>query len=162
MKIARDCVVRFDYTLRSDAGEILDTSEGSEPLTYLHGRGQIVPGLEAAMTDRSTGDTFAVKVAAADGYGEREEGAVFEVPRNRLPPGLDPQVGMQLGMRTPEGHVVPVRVVGVRESTIQFDGNHPLAGENLHFEVAIRDVRAATADEIAHGHAHGPGGTPAH
>ena len=158
MKVAKDTVVRFDYTLKNDAGEVLDTSEGAAPLAYLHGQGQIVPGLEAAMADRAAGDKFDVKVPAAEGYGERDAEAIFEIPLEKLPKGVEPKVGMELASRTPDGHVFRLRLVKVGEKTVTADANHPLAGENLNFSVSIVEVRKATDEELAHGHPHGPGG----
>ena len=158
MKVGKDTVVRFDYTLKNDAGEVLDSSQGAEPLTYMHGQGQIVPGLESAMNERAVGDKFDVKVPAAEGYGERDPAAIFEIPRDKLPKGVEPKEGMELASRTPDGHVFRLRLVKVGADTVTADANHPLAGVNLNFSVSIVDVRKATEEELEHGHAHGPGG----
>jgi FKBP-type peptidyl-prolyl cis-trans isomerase SlyD len=113
------------------------------------------------MAGREPGDKFDVKVGAAEGYGERDEEAVFEVPLDRLPENVKPQVGMELATRTPDGDLLRLRVVAVGEKTFKADANHPLAGQNLNFSISIVGVRAATAEELDHGHVHGPGGAHA-
>lgn len=158
MTIKTDAVVSIDYTLKNDAGEVIDSSQGAEPLQYLHGHGNIVPGLEQALAGKVTGDEVKVSVPPERGYGARDPQRVFDVDRSRLPGDLDPKVGTMLAMQTPEGHQVPLTITQVGAETVTVDANHQLAGETLHFEVAVRDVRDATAEELAHGHAHGPGG----
>ncbi|MEW5848221.1 MAG: peptidylprolyl isomerase [Myxococcota bacterium] len=158
MNISDNSVVSFEYTLRSDAGEVLDSSEDGGPMTYLHGHDQIVPGLEQAMEGRKKGDKFEVKVAAKDGYGERDEDAIFDVPRDRLPEGMPVEVGMELASQTPSGEPLFLRVVKVGADKVTMDANHPLAGENLNFAIEVTEVRAATAEEVRHGHVHGEGG----
>ncbi len=158
MKVANETVVRFHYTLRSDSGEVLDASEGGEPLAYIHGFGQIVPGLEAAMAGREPGDRFEIKIPPAQGYGERDEDAIFRIPRAKLPPGVTPKVGMELAARAPDGAVFRFRLIEVGDTTVTADANHPLAGENLNFTISVVEVRAATSEELEHGHVHGPGG----
>jgi FKBP-type peptidyl-prolyl cis-trans isomerase SlyD len=154
MKIEKDAVVRLDYTLRNAAGEVLDTSDGDEPLEYLHGHGQIVPGLEAALLGRVEGDSFKTEVPPALGYGERDESAVLEIPRDRFPPDMKLEEAMELATRTPSGQMLRLRVTKVGLETVTADLNHPLAGETLHFEITVRGIRAATPEELAHGHAH--------
>lgn len=161
MKIARDTVVLFDYTLRSDEGEVLDTSEGGEPLAYLHGHGQIVPGLESALEAKDPGDSFEVKIPPAEGYGERDDEAVFEFPRAKLPKGVEPKVGLELASRDSQGRMFRFRLIKIGEEMVTADANHPLAGQNLNFHVTVRDVRAASPEELEHGHVHGPGGAHA-
>ena len=157
MKIGADLVVSVDYTLKNDAGEILDTNQGHPPLQYLHGHGEIVPGLEQALEGKETGDSVQVKVDSADGYGPHDEGKIIRVPRAMLPDDLEPEIGMQLLAEGPKGEQFPLRIVELSPQEATLDGNHPLAGQTLHFDVSIRGVRAATEEELEHGHAHEPG-----
>ena len=156
MQIGAKKAVTFHYSLRDDAGEILDSSEGGDPLTYLHGEGNIVPGLEKALEGKSAGDEVKAVVSPEEGYGERDDGNVRNVPRRRLPEGkIEP--GMRLRLQTDEGPISAL-VTAVRGDYVTIDGNHPLAGMTLHFDVKIVEVRDATAEELEHGHVHGPGG----
>jgi FKBP-type peptidyl-prolyl cis-trans isomerase SlyD len=157
MKIANGTVVGIDYKLHLGDGEIVDQSEG-EPLSYLHGEGQIVPGLEQALEGLDVGDQKQVVVSPADGYGEHDARGVQEVSRQAFPADFKPEPGMQLVAEAPNGEPVQFVVKEVRADTVLVDFNHPLAGETLHFDVTVREVRAATEDELAHGHAHGPEG----
>ncbi len=150
-------VVSIDYTLTDEEGEVLDTSEGGQPLTYLHGTGQIIPGLEAALEGQSKGAALKVSVAPEDGYGEYDDSLVAEVELDRFPNAAEIEVGDQFQANTPEGPRV-VTVIEIGDDAITIDANHALAGVTLTFDVKIVDVRAATAEEIAHGHVHGPGG----
>lgn len=157
MQIAERTVASFHYTLTNDAGEVLDSSTGREPLTYLHGAGNIVPGLESKMAGHVVGDTFSVDVAPADGYGEYVAELVQRVPRESFE-GIDRlEVGMQFQAQTEHGPI-PVVITEIEDDTVTVDGNHPLAGETLHFAVEITDVREATVEEALHGHVHGAGG----
>jgi FKBP-type peptidyl-prolyl cis-trans isomerase SlyD len=157
MKIARDSVVSIDYTLTDDKGEVLDSSKGQKPLDYLHGHGQIVPGLERELEGKQLGDSFKVDVAPKDGYGEHNPRRIVQVPRTELPSDLAPEIGMQLAAEGPDGEVVPLWITAVTDSQVTLDGNHPLAGQTLHFAIDIRGVREATKEELTHGHVHGPG-----
>jgi FKBP-type peptidyl-prolyl cis-trans isomerase SlyD len=157
MQIAPNTVASFHYTLTNDAGEVLDSSRGREPLSYLHGAGNIVPGLEEAMAGRGVGDSFKVDVAPEDGYGVHHEGLVQDVPRAAFQGVDEIQPGMSFQASTPQGvHSVTVTKVG--KDTVTVDGNHPLAGQTLHFDVEVTEVREASAEELSHGHVHGPGG----
>lgn len=158
MQIQADMVVSIEYTLKNDAGEILDASEGRAPLHYLHGHGNIVEGLEAALAGRAVGDSVDVSVAPEQGYGVRDETLIFDVPRKHLPQDLSPEVGMQLGMTSEEGETVPVWIRSVSADSVRLDANHELAGETLHFSVKVLEIRPSTPQELAHGHVHGPGG----
>jgi FKBP-type peptidyl-prolyl cis-trans isomerase SlyD len=158
MKIEKDTVVRIDYTLRDDAGEVLDSSDGGDPLEYLHGNDQIVPGLEAALAGRDEGESFKADVPPALGYGERDEEAVLKIPRDRFPATMRLEEGMELATRTPSGQVMRLRLTKVGLEAVEADMNHPLAGMNLHFDITVRGVRAATAEELEHRHSHGCGG----
>ena len=157
MSITHDQVVSIHYTLRDDAGEVIDASAAGAPLAYLHGHGNLIPGLERELTGKSAGDRLQVKIAARDGYGEYDSALVQRVPRRALKGVPNLKVGMRL--QTQGGHgaraVTVTQVVG---DMVTLDGNHPLAGKNLNFEVEIAAVREATAEELTHGHVHGPGG----
>ena len=157
MPIAPDQVVSIYYTLRNDAGEVLDSSPAGKPLTYLHGHGNLIAGLERELAGKTTGDKLSVKIAPQDAYGEYDQGLVQRVPRRALKGIPEVRVGMRLQAQTAQG----ARAVTVTQLTgdlVTLDGNHPLAGEQLHFEVEVGAVRAATAEELAHGHVHGPDG----
>lgn len=154
MKIQNNSAVSFHYTLTDDDGIRIDSSEGQEPLGYLHGAGNIIPGLEQALLGKSAGDAFTVSVAAVVGYGEVQKELIQEVPREAFQ-GIDTiEVGMQFEAQTGQGGAVPVTVIAVTDDLVTVDGNHPLAGKNLNFDVTIEDVREATKEEIARGHVH--------
>lgn len=157
MDISANKVVSFDYTLRNDEGEIIDTSDGAEPLLYLHGHGNIVPGLEKGMIGKQVGDHFSVAVPAAEGYGEYKPELKQIVSRAAFE-GVDKiEPGMQFNAQSDIGPMT-VFVTDVTEDKVTVDGNHPLAGKNLNFVIEITDIREATNEEIEHGHVHGPGG----
>jgi FKBP-type peptidyl-prolyl cis-trans isomerase SlyD len=157
MQIAERTVASFHYTLTDDAGKVIDSSSGGEPLSYLHGVGGIVPGLEKAMTGRSPGDRFDVVVSPEEGYGEPNEMLVQTVPREAFQ-GVDViEEGMQFQAQTPQG-AISVAVTKVEDGLVTVDGNHPLAGQTLHFAIEVVDVRDASVEEVVHGHVHGPGG----
>src|SRR5215470_10593206 len=156
MQIAQDTVVSIDYTLSNDEGEVLDTSKGSEPLSYLHGKGQIIPGLETALTGRKAGDTFQIRIPADDAYGERDPDLVQQARRAQFG-GEEPEVGMQVQADGPDGRET-LTIVAIEGDVVTLDGNHPLAGVPLTFDVTVVGVRAATKQELAHGHAHGSRG----
>lgn len=157
MQIANDVVVSIEYTLTDDQGTVIDSSVGGEPLTYLHGAGNIIPGLEGALEGKKVGDSFKVSVTPAEGYGEKDDGLLQVVPRGMFQ-GVDQmEVGMQFHAQTDHGMQV-ITVAGVEGDNVTVDGNHPLAGQNLNFDVKVVDVRAATGEELEHGHVHGAGG----
>jgi FKBP-type peptidyl-prolyl cis-trans isomerase SlyD len=150
-------VVGIHYTLRDDAGAVLDSSSGGDPLQYLHGVGNIIPGLEAALAGRSVGEHLEVVVESEDAYGERDDGDVHVVPRSQIPAEAEVEVGMQLVARRPDGTPVPVWITAMSEESVTIDFNHPLAGRRLHFEVDVSSVREASDSEREHGHPHHPG-----
>ena len=156
--IAARKVVTFDYTLKNAAGEVLDTSDGGDPLAYIHGAHQIVPGLERALEGLDVGAEKDVVVPPEDGYGLPDPGGVFTVPRASFPPDLTLEVGDSFMGENEDGAAVPVRVVELRDDVVVVDANHPLTGVTLHFHVVIREVRDATLEELTHGHPHGAGG----
>ena len=157
MSIKKDSVVTFNYTLKDDAGEVIDSSSAGEPLAYLHGHGNLVPGLERELEGKSTGEKLTVKVAPADGYGELSKDLIQKVPRRSLKGIAKITVGMRLHAQTDQGPRA-VTVKAVTGDMVTIDGNHPLAGKNLNFDIDLVDVRDATEEELAHGHVHGPGG----
>lgn len=157
MSITRDSVVTIHYTLKDDTGAVIDSSASGEPLAYLHGHGNIVPGLERELTGRNAGDKVSVRVPPADGYGEYDKNLLQSVPRSALRGIKDVQPGMHLHAQTEEGPRT-VTVTHVTDNMVTLDGNHPLAGKHLNFDIQIEDVRQATDEELAHGHIHGPHG----
>lgn len=157
MQVAKHKVVTIDYTLTDDQGAVIDTSKGGEPLAYIQGMNNIIPGLENALAGKQAGDSLKVSVAPSEGYGERNDDMQQEVPREMFSGADDIQIGMQFHASNGEQmHIVTV--VGVSDTHVTVDGNHPLAGQTLNFDVTIVDVRDATAEELDHGHVHGPGG----
>lgn len=156
MTVKRNAVVSIAYTLKDDDGEVLDTSDGQEDLAYLHGHENIVPGLEEMLEGRGIGESISTSVAPAKGYGVRDEELVFKMPRDRMPDeGVE--VGEQFTAQDKEGNQQIVTVAEVDSHTVTLDGNHPLAGRTLHFDVTINAIRDATEIEIEHGHVHQPG-----
>ncbi len=154
MKIAENCVVSIHYTLTDDQGSVIDSSEGAEPLHYLSGAGNIIPGLDRALIGLSVGDKTQVVVQPAEGYGEFDPELIQSLPREAFG-GIDTiEVGMEFQSESPDGHVHYVVVKDIDDDSITIDGNHMLAGKVLHFAVSIEAVRAAQAEEIAHGHVH--------
>jgi len=157
MQISKDLVASIHYTLKNADGEVLDTSEGQEPLHYVHGANNIVPGLEQELEGKTTGENLAVVVAPADGYGEYNPELIQELPKEMFA-GVDSiEVGMEFQAQTPEGGMQIIEVKSIDGDKITVDGNHPMAGQTLHFDVEVTDVREATADELEHGHVHGEG-----
>ena len=157
MHIENDRVVSLAYTLRDSDDNIIDQSDDGS-FWYLHGASNIIPGLESALTGKSKGDELAVSVAPEDGYGMREEERIQDVPRNMFPDDQELATGMQFHAQSPDGHAVMVTIARIEGDTVTVDGNHPLAGVQLHFVVKIMDIREATQEELEHGHVHGPGG----
>jgi FKBP-type peptidyl-prolyl cis-trans isomerase SlyD len=157
MKVAENAVVVIDYTLTDNNGEVIDSSEGAGPLAYLHGMGNIITGLEEALLGKQAGDEVKASIEPAKAYGERHEDMKQEVPRELFGGIENIEVGMQFQSETDDGPIM-VTVVAIEEDMITVDGNHPLAGVHLNFDVKIREVREASAEELEHGHVHGDGG----
>jgi FKBP-type peptidyl-prolyl cis-trans isomerase SlyD len=157
MQIAKNTVAKIDYTLTDPNGQVIDTSKGREPLAYLHGASNIIPGLEAALEGKNAGDTVNVTVPPEQGYGPRDPQMIQPVPRSNFQGINDIRPGMQFQAQTQAGARV-VTVVTVDDKEVTVDANHPLAGMNLKFDVTVVDVRQATDEEVSHGHVHGPGG----
>ena len=154
MKIASECVVAIHYTLTNDAGQELDSSRGADPLRYVHGTGGLISGLERELEGREAGDAFQVAIQPADAYGEVDANLVQEVPLDVLAEIPELKVGMRLQSQNQAGQVQILTVDSIGEKTATLNANHELAGQVLHFDVAVEDVRKATAEEIEHGHAH--------
>ncbi|WP_440997510.1 FKBP-type peptidyl-prolyl cis-trans isomerase [Arhodomonas sp. SL1] len=153
MQIAKDKVVAIDYTLKGDDGEVLDASPEGQPLNYLHGAGNIIPGLENALEGKATGDDVSVTVEPEEAYGERDDRLQQEVPMEMFQ-GVDQvEPGMRFQAQTQAGTQI-VTVASVDGETVTVDANHPLAGQTLNFEVKVADVREATEEELEHGHVH--------
>lgn len=157
MQIKKDLVVGMHYTLKSDAGEVIDSSAGRAPLEYIQGSGMIVPGLEKAMDGKSLGDQFSVVVSPAEGYGEYQEDLLQAVPREAFQGVEDIQPGMRFVANGPQGQTM-VTVKSVGETEVTVDGNHELAGQNLNFEIEVASVREASAEELANGQPNCQGG----
>ncbi len=157
MQIAADKVVTIHYTLKDDAGGIVDTSDGGEPLAYIQGHGSLVHGLEKALEGQEAGGALAVSVPPEEGYGKHDTQLIQKVPKRSMQGAGEIRKGMQFQARTPEGMRV-FTVTAVVGDMVTLDGNHPLADKTLHFDVKIVDVRDATTEELEHGHVHGAGG----
>lgn len=153
MQISKNKVAGIHYTLRDSSGTILDTSDGRDPLFYLHGAGNLIPGMEEGLEGKEKGDKFQLKISPEKGYGEKDPTMTQKVPRTAFG---DQEVKKGMKFSTDRGAVVTVTDVGLESITV--DANHPLAGVELNFAVEVMEVRNATAEELEHGHVHGPGG----
>jgi FKBP-type peptidyl-prolyl cis-trans isomerase SlyD len=153
-KVKDGLVVGLDYTLRLDDGEVIDSSGDNEPLEFLQGGGQIIPGLEQALYGMTVGDEKNVVVQPDDGYGEEDPNAYQTVPRDTFPADLDLTPGRGLQLRDQQGQVFVAYVSELKPDGVVLDFNHPLAGETLHFDVKIASLRQATNEELEHGHSH--------
>ncbi len=160
MQITRHKVVTIDYKLQDQSGSLIESSEGRDPYCYIHGIGSTIPGLEAALEGKSTGAELKVELPPEQAYGERDEALVQVVSRDNFKAVDDLQPGMQFHAAS-EGGARIVTVTGIEGDDVTVDGNHPLAGATLKFEVTVRDVRDASAEELAHGHVH-QGGEEGH
>ncbi len=150
-------VIGFHYELKDKAGTVLDSSLGQDPFFFLEGQHQIIPGLETELKKLNKGDKKIIEVKAQDAYGEIREDLLVKVTKDQFPAGKNIQVGDRFQVNNhPENPVF--EIIKIEGNDVTIDGNHPLAGKDLFFNVELIDMRAATAEEIAHGHAHGPGG----
>jgi FKBP-type peptidyl-prolyl cis-trans isomerase SlyD len=150
--ITDGAVVIIHYTLTNDEGEVLDSSEGSDALPYMHGASNIVPGLEKELTGLKVGDEKKVDVAPAEGYGEVNPAMIQSVPRDQFPEDAEVEAGVQFLMQSEDGQAIPIWVTNVEDGMVTIDANHPLAGKTLHFAIKIEGVRAPTEQETAQGH----------
>lgn len=162
MKIQNDHVVEINYTLKTDGGETIDTSDTGGPLCYLHGKQNIIPGLENALTGKGLNDKISVRVEPKEAYGEREESLIQMIDKSQFPNFDEMTIGQQLQVQTESGHPLIVTVIEKAEEGLTLDGNHPLAGMNLNFDVEVISIREATAEELTHGHVHGEGSSCGH
>ncbi len=153
MQIKKDCVVAMHYTLTNDQGDVLDSSEGREPLKFLQGAHNIIVGLENAMEGKESGESFEVSIEPEEAYGVRHEQMIQKVPKSAFQGVDDLAVGMSFQAETEQGPV-PVKITEVVGDVVTVDGNHELAGERLHFKVTVEEVREATKEELEHNHAH--------
>jgi FKBP-type peptidyl-prolyl cis-trans isomerase SlyD len=158
MQVAKNAVVTIDYSLKNTEGKVIDSSEGKQALPYLHGAGNLIPGLEKALEGKKAGDQLNVSIAPEEAYGQRNEQLVQQVSRTAFQGVPDIKVGMQFRTQGQGNEMRVVTVTRIEGDKVTVDANHPLAGIPLHFDISIRDVRSATKDELAHGHVHGPGG----
>lgn len=157
MTVKKDKVVEMHYTIKNDAGEVIDTSKGQDPMPILQGHANIVPGLERAIEGMKKGESCDVSVEAKDAYGEYHDEGVQKIPMAALQDIADLKIGMELQSQDEQGNAFIVMVREITDDTVTVDANHPLAGETLHFNVSIEDVRDATKEELEHGHVHSGG-----
>jgi FKBP-type peptidyl-prolyl cis-trans isomerase SlyD len=160
--IKKDSVVNLSYSLKNSKGEELDKSDQSQPFAYLHGMGQVVPGLEKALEGLVVGDKKEVTVPPAEGYGDYVPTLKTQVERSNFPKDVDIKPGMQFEAEDEGKQRIIFEVISLEGDKINIDGNHPLAGETLHFSVEVTGIREATQEELSHGHAHGEGGAHHH
>lgn len=153
MQISKHKVAAIHYTLTDDSGNVLDSSVGNEPLYYLHGEGNLIPGMEEGLEGHAAGDKVTIDVTPEKGYGRRNPALIEEVPKQAFG---NQRIAVGMQFETNEGELITITNVGT--DTVTVDANHPLADQNLHFDVQVLDVRDATPDELDHGHVHGPGG----
>jgi FKBP-type peptidyl-prolyl cis-trans isomerase SlyD len=153
MQVEKNKVVSIHYKLTDNEGNTLDSSEGRDPLSYIHGNGNLISGMEEGLEGKKTGDKVDLKISPDKGYGQRNDSLVQDVPRSAFG---DQEVKSGMQFNTQDGHTVTVTQVGADKVTV--DGNHPLAGMDLNFDVEVVNVREATSEELDHGHVHGPEG----
>ncbi len=157
MEIEKNKVVMINFTLKNDDGQVIDSSDKGGPLAYLHGLGQLIPGLEKELEGKKQGDKINVKILPELAYGKRSDQMIQRVSKNDLPSEEEIVVGAQFQADTPSGPIV-VTAIEVTDTEVVLDGNHPLADMTLHFDVEVVEVRDPTESELDHGHVHGPGG----
>lgn len=157
MLIENNKVVTINYVLKDSDGNILDSSDDAS-FAYLHGAMNIIPGLEEALSGKSTGDDLSVTISPEDAYGVRDDARVQKVPKNMFEGGGEIEVGTQFHAQGPNGETLVVTIAEVMEDEVVVDANHPLAGKELNFDVTVIEVRDASTEELEHGHVHGPGG----
>jgi FKBP-type peptidyl-prolyl cis-trans isomerase SlyD len=153
-EVVEDSVVTLEYTLTVN-GEVIDTSEGSQPIQFIQGQQQIIKGLEDELYGMGIGDSKEVLVGPEEGYGEFDPEDFADIPREQFPPEIPLEVGVELELKDQEGDLIDARIVAVDDENVRLDFNHPLAGEQLHFVVKVVGLRQATEEELSHGHVHG-------
>jgi FKBP-type peptidyl-prolyl cis-trans isomerase SlyD len=154
MTVKKDAVVEMHYTLKNDAGEVVDSSKGQDPMPFIQGRGNIIPGLEKALEGMKVGDTCDVSVKPEDAYGVHHAEGIQEIPKEALQGIENLEIGMELQSQDEQGNPFIVRIEEIKDDVVIINANHPLSGQTLHFNVSIESVREATADELEHGHVH--------
>lgn len=153
MVIENGHVVSIDYTLKDETGKIVDSSEGSGPLSFIQGAGAVIPGMEKAVMGKDEGESFSVTIPAEEGYGDHNGELIFTLKKDKIDGIESFEEGMQVQAQTQEGTQI-LTVTEIYDESVQFDGNHPLAGKDLHFDITIDSVREATPEEKEHGHVH--------
>lgn len=153
-KVENNVVVTLQYKLSLDDGTTVEFSEEADPLVYLHGHDQIIPGLERGLVGLKVGDKKQITVEPADGYGDYDEDDFDEVPLSEMPEGFQPEVGMLLEVHDEEGDEELAMISEIADDHLVLDYNHPMAGKRLHFDVTVTALRAASPEEVEHGHAH--------
>jgi len=153
MKIEKNKIVLIDYTLTDNDGVVIDTSQGREPLKYLHGTGALISGLEKELEGKEVGAKLDIAVKPEDGYGLRNEALLQKVPTEHFPTEPAIQVGMQFQADGPQGPIL-VTIIDLNDTEVTVDGNHPLAGATLNFKVEVKEIKEPTEEELSHGHSH--------
>jgi FKBP-type peptidyl-prolyl cis-trans isomerase SlyD len=153
MQVEKDKVVEIDYTLKDENGDVLDSSEGRQPLSYIQGIGNLIPGVESALEGKSSGERVEITVPPETGYGVRDDSLLLTIQREKFGEVEDLQRGLRFRMDTPDGPMI-FTVVRFDETEVLVDGNHPLAGMTLNFDITVQSVREATTEELEHGHVH--------
>jgi FKBP-type peptidyl-prolyl cis-trans isomerase SlyD len=161
MKIAKDKVVSINYKLKDEDGSVIDSTDEGSPLLYIQGYQNIIPGLERELEGKTKGDAFNISVSAIDGYGELNPNLIQFLPKTRFPETEQLQIGMQFQADSQEGTMI-LTILEITSKEVKVDGNHPLAGKELHFEIEVLELREASNEELQHGHVHGPGGVQHH
>ncbi len=156
MPIGANKVVTIHYTLKDESGNLLDSTQGSSPFSFLTGRDQVIPKLEEEIDTMLIGGKKNILIAAEDAYGEYRNDLVHQINKENFPPDVELEVGMQFVTSAPDGTQMPFAIKQIDGDLVTIDFNHPLAGKNLEFEVELVDVRDATEEELSHGHVHGP------
>lgn len=152
--VANDTVVEIHYTLKSEGGEVIDSTDGLKPLSYIHGKNNIVPGLENVLTGKKIGETFTAIVPPLEAYGEKKPDLIQVVTKDKFRNADDLKIGTQFKVPNEHGHAMIVEITAIDGDNITLDANHPLAGMNLHFDIKVESIRAATEEELHHGHLH--------
>ena len=155
-KVGNNVVVSLNYKLTVE-GEVVDQSEDGDPIVFLQGHGNIIPGLESELEGMAVGDEKSVVVAAKDAYGEIDPERISDVPKEEFPKSISLKPGVMLEMKDDEGYMMHGRIIEVGDDTVKLDTNHALAGKELHFDVSVAELRAATSEEVDHGHVHDHG-----
>ena len=156
MIISKHKVVKMKYILKNKNGDVIYSSTDEEPLHYIHGIGMLVPGLEKTLESKTIGDSFDVEISPSEGYGDYQKDNIQTAPLDSFQGTGDLNVGMQIQVDMPNGNSIGT-ITSINEGNVTFDLNHPLAGQTLYFDIDVLDVRDATAEELDHGHVHGPG-----